>query len=377
MRRNTARASLPGAFVLFSLVFAGPAHACNEPVLMVNPTEAGPGNVVQYAITGLTPGGAYQLTVEGEPVASGTASGTVARGTFPMRDLGATSTRVSVEGVVQHSDIEGSPTGTDEWRVSTSLDYRAPQSPPTQEPQPQRPVSQGGEATGPQPAAPQGTTSPGPRPNTSAGPRVSEPGSNGPGGAPKRSAHRPHGAPGPGAAERAVGDTGAASGAATGQAPGQQAVSTSSNPQTARTPAHDALSRSSAVRAARKGGRQAAAPVPPSLSSIPRAFVPQRVVARSDEDLPLGVLIAVSALLVLGLAGGWWARVRSRRPGPEPEPQLAAAAIVDQDTQEFDAFDVEAALQELIAEERARGLVTLADRRERSEPAREESGAPP
>jgi hypothetical protein len=101
------------------------------------------------------------------------------------------------------------------------------------------------------------------------------------------------------------------------------------------------------------------------------------VVARSDEDLPLGVLIAVSALLVLGLAGGWWARVRSRRPGPEPEPQLATAAIVDQDTQEFDAFGVEAALQELIAEERARGLVTTPRRRERSEPAREESGAPP
>jgi hypothetical protein len=354
MRRTTVGVVV----VALALALGGPASACNPTAIVLNPTDPGPGDLVNYSISNLTPGGDYEVSVDGLPVDSGTASGHVVWGSFSMPNLGGSSTDVSVVAVVQHSDIEGSPGGTEEVRVPATISYKAPAPTPAQQSQPL--VQGGGQTPATQPAAPQGTASPGTSPNTSPGPLGGGPAAEGLGGAPKPSAPGPPSGPSPAVDAPAVGGAGPAS-----------------RPGTPTAPAHEAASTLSSARTARTASGRTTPVVPLGPSYVPGVPAAERETARGGDDLPLGLLVAVSALLVAGLTGGWWARVRVRRGGPEPEPEVAGVAIAEEATQVLDAIGVEAELQELIAEELARRMLTPLNPSERADAEREEFVAPP
>ena len=143
MRGKTARAVLIAATGL-SLMPAV-AQACNDPTVMVLPHVAGPGDTMHYTITNLTPGAKYELSIYGElgvetrVVPPTEATSNSASGTFTMPDLGDRSVGVSIGGPIQHWDIE-SPTGDDTLDRYDSVTYRvqAPSSGGTPEPQPAR-----------------------------------------------------------------------------------------------------------------------------------------------------------------------------------------------------------------------------------------------
>lgn len=113
------------------------------------------------------------------------------------------------------------------------------------------------------------------------------------------------------------------------------------------------------------------------LTWPPRVWAEPHSDVEAGDGFPPGLWIALGALLVFGLAGGGGALVRSRRSGPEPAPQVAAAETDNEGVQELDARGVEAALQELIAEQRAHHMLTPPASVEPADTRADEIGAPP
>ena len=86
--------------VVFLLMFASLASACNDPAIGVSASQVGPGSIVPFSFTGTDSSATWKVSVGGEVVASGPASGPTVSGTFVMPDLGSTAMRVNVEGFV-------------------------------------------------------------------------------------------------------------------------------------------------------------------------------------------------------------------------------------------------------------------------------------
>jgi hypothetical protein len=325
MRSTTLRAWFLAVAILVVAPAAG--HACNEPSLQVSPTSAGPGDPVQYAITNLTAGGAYQLNIEGKAVASGTAPGTVARGTFTMPDLGGRTTDVSVAGSVEHSDIENSPTGGDTWPVSYPMTYRAPAPAPSPTREP---------SAGPAPAQAPPAAAPTGQPTAQAPPAAAGRLGTSP------SARE---TPSPAAPERT------APRSSGGRVNGRPAI-VSDAAASAAVETRAASSASSSGSGARDTDQPAAA----GVSQAVRGAVPIHAWATaapgSSGGVTPSVAVAVGVLLLAGFVGGGFgfARVRSLRPAPWVPPVVAAEARAR-------SLLMEAELQEMIAERRARELI--------------------
>jgi hypothetical protein len=131
MTRRLLRALLLATVAL--LLLPGLARACNEPTVVVLPNVAGPGDTMHYTVSNLTPGGKYELWIDGyQVVPTREARSTSAIGTFPMPDLGDRSRGFSVGGPIEHSDLvasDASPTGDGGYtvkRYDTDGMYRPP-----------------------------------------------------------------------------------------------------------------------------------------------------------------------------------------------------------------------------------------------------------
>jgi hypothetical protein len=335
--------------VALLLLNAPSALACNEPSISIYaPAEVRAGDTVYYELTDVDVGAQYSIKANGQPVASGakTTDGQGYRGSFQVPDLGGSDQDVSFDGYVFHPDDGASSNPS-----SAQARYRAaqPATPPAQPTSPEPAAGQppaGTGSVGTQPAAPDPSLGGG-RPG---------PGRSPSGPAPTRP--RPQGSPESAAPTAEVSRPAAA---------GHTALTHVGH--AART---EAAGRS---REAVKPAPATSPPTPASLTWPPEAWASARQADDAGDGSPPGVLIAIGALLlVAGVAGGGGALVRLRRRGPEPEPPVAPAAATGQDTEKLDG--VEAALQELLAEERARRVLTPRDQPEDTESGRDEIGAP-
>lgn len=93
------------------------AVACLEPQVFVDPGEAKAGDQVSFDLTNTERGADWSLSVDGIPVASGTDADDVpgVSGTFNMPNLGAEPRTVSAEAVTSH---DGSG-----WRATRPMQY--------------------------------------------------------------------------------------------------------------------------------------------------------------------------------------------------------------------------------------------------------------
>ena len=113
------------AVAVSALAAASGVRACINVHVSPWPTSAGPGEPVQFTISTLTPGAQYTVSVDGRAVVSGTATGDSVKGTFQMPDLGSTSFSATIAASVSDDDLEQSP-----WNVTAPLGFEAPAPPP-------------------------------------------------------------------------------------------------------------------------------------------------------------------------------------------------------------------------------------------------------
>ena len=308
------------------LLVPGAAQACNEPTVSVWPNVAGPGDTMHYTITNLTAGAQYELSVEGVLVVpTREATSTSASGTFTMPDLGDRSGGISIGGPIEHWDIENSPTR----KFDTDGTYRAPASTLTGPPESQ-----------PAPGTPPADV-PGGRERGAANPagRLN-------GEAPARRAPRPLRATRP-------------------DAPGPQTAAPveAEVPLAAPTPATAEPDAVSAPRRELRAvpvapGRIRATPPPPARATVPERASPRLQIetvsapepGAAEHDGPALPLMLVAAL---SAAGGCavWLMLLLRRGGEAAVPRaMAPDPLIPPDA------SVEAELQEIVAEERARQI---------------------
>jgi hypothetical protein len=265
-----------------------------------------------WKITNLGAGATYTVSIEGREIASGTTTAAgPATGSFTMGNYGPEPQALTLSAVVSHEDIEGGETPP-----LLSTVYYAPT--PTAEPPQQAPAT----AT-PTPAAPEKTRSASHRAPVKRADRHT---------VTPRPVHRrtPRGAPATRqpAQPRTIRP-------ATTAAPVIAAVA----PAATAAPAH----RSANVRRERTTARALPTQAPPvfahAVSAVARRAVAEpRSASPPSDRRGTEALIALAVLALAGLGGaGAWA-LRRRRVQPPQQPG---------DT-------VEAELQELIAEERAR-----------------------
>jgi hypothetical protein len=331
------------------------ASACLEPQLYVSPGTAAAGDNISYTIASTDEGAHYEITVEAIDVASGTNSdGRGASGSFTMPDLGNESRTVYAETIVEH---DGST-----WFDSAKIEYVVP-------------TGSGGDPAGGEPGA---STQPETEPATppDSGQQAPPPTAGPP-------ASDPEGAP--------DGPTAPADDTENSQGSNQPpAKDPASEPADAKRPVFEGsvsvtadvgAERASAEAATATTASEAGALIDPAAGSEERAAEsevstspstqPER--ERSDDFLgipvpdlgeivgdettlgpiaiPTAVAIALIALIILGLGGTGWLAFAVRRAGPDPG-LLAASA-----TEGLDQATIEAELQEIISEERARRVI--------------------
>jgi hypothetical protein len=115
---------------LIVLVGVPAAHACNRPDITVQDKAVGPGDWVDFSISGTDPGASYKLFAYGEEVLSGSdADGGGLTGRFQMPDLGQSSLLAAVEVSITHpnpgsagGDYHG---GAPWWGSTREVYYRA------------------------------------------------------------------------------------------------------------------------------------------------------------------------------------------------------------------------------------------------------------
>lgn len=361
MRSGLRSAAVGGVAGVLLLLSAPTALACNEPRMSIYaPPEVRAGDTVYFELTDVDVGAQFSIKANGEPVASGTKTteGQGYRGSFQVPDLGASDQDVSFDGYVFHPDdgATSNPSSA-QARYRAAQPAPAPVQPTSPEPAAGQPpaetVTVEAQRAAPEPTLGGGRPSPGRSPS-----------------APAPTRPRPQGRPETAAPTVEVSRPPAA---------GEAALSSKQRTTALRHAAHAA--RAQVAGRSRESGKAAPATspaMPASLTWPPEAWASARQAVDAGEGSPPGVLIAIGALLlVAGIAGGGGALVRSRRRGPEPELSVALAAAARQDTEEFDAFGVEVALQELLAEERARRVLTPANQPDGTEGGRDEIGAPP
>lgn len=337
------------------LAGAATALACNEPKLALDKDEAVAGETVPFSIVGVDEGAGYTVTVAGVRRAGGTASGDGSvRGSFAMPDLGSSPKTVSVEAVVQHS--EGPEPGT--WRSPATIRYvvpppvardAAPSSEPAGAPAPTHtangsaPASQSAPASRPSGTPPPaGTQQPaaGSRPVTRRGSITTTAGARTSTAAKART--RRADAPARTRPDRA--------GRATtrSRATGGE-TSRATEPSSARTPATVSVAgRPLRREAAGSGGERAR----PPLRTATRA-------PTADRSEPQWILI-VAGVALLGVALVLVAH--RRRGGADHDSDVPLRRMATAATSTEATLQVEAALQEMIAEHRAQELLeTKAD----------------
>ena len=280
---------------LLGLTYAGAASACNDPTIALNgTTQAGPGQVVPFSFANTAAGATYTVSVNGEVMASGTASGPSVSGSFVMPNLGSSSTPVDVGGRVVHDD-----TAPYDWPSSASLTYVPPVSPA--------------------PTAPPASASP-PPPNTSPASRSQPTATRG--AAPQTSA--PAASSGTPVAGHAGAGTAAHTSvpvAASQAVPGTGTAHVFSAPvSTARVIAGRHQRQARAIARARATSLALGLPV----GRVARSLVPASSRTNAGDETLL--IVVGSALLVLIALGGGGALAAGilRRRRPQAPPMVAA-----------------------------------------------------
>jgi hypothetical protein len=133
------RSRLPLAFLISvasCLAFTASAWACPTTTLVFTPKTAGPGDTVSYSIAGIVPNATYSFTIAGREI-SGTntsSSDNGVSGTFTMPDLGSQQLTLTAHGSCSCPDSSDNP------GLSASMEYLPPPPPASSGP-PQGSVS--------------------------------------------------------------------------------------------------------------------------------------------------------------------------------------------------------------------------------------------
>lgn len=313
------------------------ASACNEPRISFSPHEAGPGETVGYAISDTEAGAEYVVKVGGTRVAEGTdADGGGLRGSFTMPDLGDEPTNTYVEILVAHE-------GT--WADSGAMAYRGRPAPVTSDP------------------AQPGATEPAetPAPVSSSTPAAAPPARPHAGSDPAAQAPASPGTPG---RQLPVRRRDAADAAPARDRSGSEAARRPRARARVAVPvATDRSTASESVRSAARASRQRAVDEP---SSTGRPAARPRVVPRAEpgvrpvldaraEDRSSSLPLPLVALLAAGAVAGLALLVQRRR-GQGPAPQATFSPPLPEGGSPAD-LELEAGLQEIVAEGRARELL--------------------
>lgn len=342
------------------------ARACNLPKITASPATAGPGEPVTWKIGDIEAGATYTVTVAGRGVASGEADGPPPTGSFSMPDLGSTPRSVSVEMEVRHTDASATHEGgNNAWWNSADVTYRPPpappqatsDSPPTSTPGTPPPVDGVG---GP---APQKSGRPpnraGERPpdlgQPTRRPAVREPAPRTP-----SATHSPvpvGGTPTPDTATAQAGVEARATGRSAVDPRGRSTVNAADRSAVAK-PGRSVVE---ATELRTGAGERVSPPARPPSRTLPRVHGAEKVVRPLEDGdaIPGIVLVGLSALLVLGVGAVaiWVLYPRGSPPGSrlaEGGPQWIPPGL-GLEACRRDLL-VEAELQEMIAEERARRL---------------------
>ena len=261
-----------------------------------NPAVAGPNDPVTYDISGMETGATYRVTFRGQTIAEGVSDGGGTNGSFSMPDLGNQPMTVYVELYSDHSD-DPYP-----WDRYFPVQY-----------------------TPPAPSQPADAPAPS---------HVSAPAKSS---APRVHVHR-HGPPPPiaiakHAAQRQRHESGTTGGTGAGAAP---AEAVGSGPRPTRP--------SSGSGEAKKAGEEP--------SSVPHKEL--NLIGSTTKvgpaDVPTIGLLLIAVIVIAGAALAAFV-IHLLRRGPDPEAATKAPAPIDPDP-------VEAELQEIIADEMARQLLS-------------------
>lgn len=335
MRR--ARTAL---LVAMTVGLAAPsAWACNEPTIgLTTAARASAGDVVGFSIARTDPGAQYTVSIDGRPVASGVAETRSENHTFRMPDLGSETHTVFVLATVDHDGAQ--------WNDSKPIEFVVPaaaavQPPPA--PAPQAPAQQSQPGTT-QPSAQQPLVQPQSQPRQSVAPRTTVKRSTPAKPAAPRArqvvvtqagaAAKAHPRPAtPRARTRPQAETGARSRPTFRQADPLERSAEISRTASPRRP--------TAPMPRRRASHHQAVVLPPTPRGTPAPTPRLEPVAAADTSqpgegsgTPWHYLLLGLAALLTATAGGGFALARQRnRPLPD---------------------DVEAELQEMIAEQRAR-----------------------
>jgi hypothetical protein len=334
MRRTAVRAFPVGTIALLLLLAASPASACNCPSLgALGPgakAVAGPGDEVHYSLSNLSDGAEYSIQVSKREVVStqvyhGTSP---VSGTFVMPDLGGSDGGVTVNAVISHPDLVVDTCTT---KPNTTIMYTVPKAPSSGTPGVGAPQAD-------RQAAPERS-----RPAKSP-PRVHQ-----------RAPNRPkHAAPepdpiAPRASPRAPVNPAVEPTGSRGH-PGHHAIAASvaqsPAPAAKPAPASRVVSTEPHTSPALMGLRRADAQ--PSPTAQPVVLVERATSTHFPWELS-----ALGLLVFAAISGGGWGFARARRRGPPPEPDADLRPLP---ACEGDPDALEAELQELIAEERARDM---------------------
>ena len=347
--RAARRSVLVAALTLvLSLVVASVALACEDPTISLNKTVVEPGDQVGYSISPIQDGADWRVEINGEVVDSGTKSGNDGEvtGQFIAPDS-TTRDDFKVYSYVDHTSGHQAEGARAEYQDDADLSYAKPAAPATQEP--------GADVQDESPSSPQAEH----QPATSRDPRGSGPDAGGPAtaGAPVVTGSDPSGRTRSG--QGAGTETGARTDAAAEQI-GATIPRVLEQAQPAGVVADAARAerasgeRDTAVRTAADDAVRTPVPVPDRDWAEPPRAAPQE--QQATESPPL----LIPALVLLGLAGGAVLTLRARRrggaaeaalPPPPAPPPVPTAAVA-----KADDIAIEAELQEMIAEARAREL---------------------
>jgi hypothetical protein len=337
MSRSVFRWAIPAVVALSFLLFAGSAFACMNWDMAVYPQQAAPGTTATWTLTGLDPADRVQVSMGGSPISEPViAGGSTMTGTFVVPKTGVTVSATIWDSLEQNN----SPDNYLGWNTKSA--------------------GGGGKTTVtvPPPAA----AAPAPAP--------SAPAQTPSGTAPTPTAAPPSsgGQSGPVAVDGSPSGHGSGSG---GQAQTQQSLTTTPAHSTQRTATHQSHAAPKQIRRAAPAPERPAEFVPARATRVvakvavatasvpdarplmrrlplePRASVPAAS-HTTRGGLPIAGIAALALLLLVGI-GGAGARIL-RRPSPAPLPDNEVTAAPDQ---------IEAELQELIAEQKAKELTRV------------------
>lgn len=152
------RTSLRGLIVVGSVLVTclgatETARACNEPYITASPSSAGPGDTIAWTLGNVEPRASYTVQVAGRTAADDVAGASAPTGTYQIPDLGSSPRDIYVEMSVRHEEPSPShPEGPsnpefDSYRVAYQpkvVSEPAPEDPASSSPAPSEPDANGG-----------------------------------------------------------------------------------------------------------------------------------------------------------------------------------------------------------------------------------------